>query len=156
MGQQCRCECHPWTQALLKQPPKKGDPKGGIRRNLKKQISKAIEGLPEVEAVPEVKSICPGCKIEQRATDVFCRACGTRLMVGHQCAGCGAPQEPTDNYCWQCSLKVGEKPPEPSTVVAEAPLPVSEDRLIAMARKAKAQGIQNPLIDRILKEVVVP
>ena len=157
MGQQCRCGCHPWTQALLKQPVKRGDPKGGIRRKLKGKITEAVQALPEVEAIPELKSLCPGCKAEQRGTDVFCRSCGARLQVGKQCLGCGAPQEPTDNYCWQCSLKCGEKPPEPS-VEAEQPQP-SEDRIVALVREADKRGIHSPALDKLraaLTETMVP
>jgi len=152
MGLECRCPHHAHTQELMRKGPNKGDSRGGIRRKLKGKITDAVQALPEVEAVPELKSLCPGCKAEQRGTDVFCRSCGARLQVGKQCFGCGAPQEPTDNYCWQCSLKCGEKPPEPAPQ-EEAP---NEDRLIALAKKAREQGIDNPLIQRILKETVIP
>lgn len=69
-------------------------------------------------AVPELKNTCPNCQRVWKATDVFCRADGVRLVMGKQCYGCGAPEQPEDQFCWQCGLKAGEKPapalpPEP-------------------------------------------
>ena len=115
----CRCACHPWTQALLKIPVKKSDLSGGIRRDV-------VDGLPITtyqdqllnptpQKSPEVHNTCPQCGAHAAATDIFCRKDGTRLVMGMQCSRCGAPEEPGDSFCWQCGLRAGEKwtPPEP-------------------------------------------
>ena len=143
MGQECRCDCHPWTKALKKVGPGKPDPRGGVRRRLKQQISDRVGVLlPSPTENPlEVHNTCPKCGAQQKPTDTFCRADGTRLGLGKQCLGCGAPGDPDDKFCWNCALEHGSKPPEPQ---AESP---AEDPLIRIRRQAVEKGL--------LKETVV-
>ena len=138
MGTDCRCDCHPWTQALKRAGPAKPDPKGGVRRRLKQQISERVQTLlpqQQVDAPLEVHNTCPKCGAQQRPTDNFCRVDGTRLALGKQCLSCGAPGEPDDAHCWNCGLKHGTKPPEP---VAEQP---QEDPLVRIRRIAQEAGL---------------
>lgn len=145
----CRCQCHPATQALMRQPKKHGDTRGGVRRNLKKQISEAVGALPAIDMIPETElhNICPQCGFVAKPTDTFCRKDGTRLLMGKQCLQCGAPSEPDDVHCWQCGLKIGEKPPAPPVDESPAPEMSERDRLLALREKAKELGL--------LKETVV-
>lgn len=138
MGQDCRCDCHAWTQALKRKGPAKPDPRGGVRRKLKKNIADTIAGFPQefTEDAPlEVHNTCPTCGTHARPTDTFCRKDGARLAMGKQCLGCGAAEEPDDVHCWNCGLKAGTKPPEPA---AEAP---QEDPLTRIRRQAQELGL---------------
>lgn len=132
----------------MRKPKPKGDPKGGVRRNLKNKITETVQNLPAIDSVPETElhNTCPTCGAVAKPTDTFCRKDGSRLLMGKQCLGCGAPAEPDDAHCWQCGLKCGEKPPEPALE-----LPVVEmsekERLDALRQKARELGL--------LKETVV-
>lgn len=122
----CRCSCHPWTQALLRAGPAKPSGKGGIRRNLKKNITAAVAALPQIDAPIiedslEVKNTCPKCKAVYKETDAFCRKDGTKLCVGKPCNRCAAPCEESDEYCFACGWKLSETPPPPP---APEPLPM--------------------------------
>lgn len=142
MGLECRCACHSHTQALIKKGAPKPDPRGGVRRRLKQQITDRVETLmPEQAPTLEVHNTCPKCGEHARPTDTFCRKDGARLAMGKQCLGCGAPGDPDDKFCWNCSLAHGTKPPEPQP---EAP---TEDPLARIRREAMELGL--------LKETVV-
>jgi Double zinc ribbon len=123
----CRCGCHPWTQNLT---AKKA-------QELARQAPTLIrEATPTVELTNK----CPKCGSSQKATDNFCRADGTRLMLGKQCERCGSGSDAADVFCWQCGWQLGEKP-QP---LEEAP---QEDPLTRIRKIAKEAGL--------LKETVV-
>ena len=130
----CRCACHPWTQALLQTPIKKSDPSGGIRRELPPDMQML---LPPAPKPPEIHNTCPQCGAHAAATDIFCRKDGTRLVMGMQCSRCGAPQEPGDIFCWQCGLRAGEKwtPPEPQ------PELTVDERVAQIRELARKKGL---------------
>ena len=117
----CRCQCHPWSQNLVAQKAR--------------ELSRQAPAIVRESAPIEVQNTCPKCGSSQRATDVFCRADGERLVLGKQCMGCGAPGNSGDKFCWQCGLAHGTKPPEP----AEAP--PAEDPLTRLQRQAREQGL---------------
>jgi hypothetical protein len=131
----CRCDCHPWTQALRNQPLKRSDPNGGYQRNLPPEI----QALVPPPAQTQIHNTCPQCATRALVTDVFCRKDGMRLAMGKQCLGCGAPEEPEDQFCWQCGLKAGEKPPPPPEPTTYEQQVAENDRRIeeikALARK---------------------
>jgi hypothetical protein len=125
---ECRCICHKHTQELMKAGPAKPSGKGGVRRNLKKNIAAKVEAVrallpdtPVVDVEPEdsleLKNSCPKCKAVFKPTDKFCRKDGTPLCLGKPCERCSAPCEEPDMHCWACGWKLGETvppPPQPS------------------------------------------
>lgn len=118
---ECRCICHQHTQALMKAGPAKPSGKGGVRRNLKQNITAKVAavaaqpnpGRIEIEESEslEVKNTCPKCKTVAKPTDVYCRKDGTKLCLGKPCERCSAPCEEQDAHCWACAWKLGETPP---------------------------------------------
>ncbi len=155
----CRCQCHPWTQALMAQGPAKPDGRGGVRRKLKNKISETVQNLPQLpepEPVPlmELHNTCPKCGAVSKPTDQFCRKDGTRLVMGRPCERCEAPCEETDAFCWQCGWKLGDKLPVQETVIPPNGVP-SVDRITAIVKAAKERGIQSPLIDAMEAQLKV-
>jgi len=113
---ECRCQCHPITQALVKAGPVKSGGKGGVRRKLKQNITAAVAAVPQLPEIIEedsleLKNTCPKCKAVAKATDKFCRKDGTRLCLGKPCERCAAPCEEQDSHCWACGWKLGEAVP---------------------------------------------
>jgi hypothetical protein len=165
MGQECRCRCHPWTQQLLREGPKKPDAKGGVRRrNVKQKVSEAIaEFPPEFHEQPEeLHNTCPQCKSTYRSTDQFCRKDGTKLCLGKPCERCASPCEEADSFCWACGWKIGEKLPVLETTIEsrssngnreqelrnflaaqDKTLPADE-RIAALRAKAQELGLLKP------------
>ncbi len=118
----CRCICHAHTQELMKAGPAKPSGKGGVRRNLKQNITAKVADvrallppspIPKVEDVEIVKlrNTCPKCKSSFRPTDQFCRWDGTKLCLGRPCARCASACEEQDVHCWACGWKLSETPP---------------------------------------------
>lgn len=121
---ECRCQCHATTQQLEEKA-----------RRQQTQIR-------SVEPSPELSNTCPKCGARQKATDQFCRADGSRLMLGKRCLACGSPGDTSDVFCWNCGTEHGTLPAKEQ---AES-LP-TEDRIAIVRKKAVELGL--------LKETVV-
>ena len=133
MGTDCRCECHPHTQMLLRKPvPKQGDPRGGQRRKRLRQniTDKVLEmaardavGAPTLVSGTALDSVdCGACQAKCGVTDNFCWKCGRRLL-GKECERCGLGGESSDVFCRQCGWRYGEKIPQPTPETTSASLP---------------------------------
>ena len=119
MGLECRCPHHQHTQELLRKGGPKLDPRGGVKRNVRRKAVDIPSLLPDlVEAPPtELHNTCPKCKERAKITDQFCRKDGTRLCMGKPCERCAAPCEEEDFHCWQCGWKLGDPMPVMETEI---------------------------------------
>lgn len=67
----------------------------------------AKASLAAVGPDPPTVNPCPQCGKPVRASDRFCRACGTTVGA-ERCPRCGAPQEPGDQFCGVCGTPAAE------------------------------------------------
>ena len=63
------------------------------------------QASPTKPAAIPVGSACPSCGSPMRRDDVFCRKCGTRVVLTN-CPSCGASLLPDDAFCRKCGTRL--------------------------------------------------
>ncbi len=70
--------------------------------------SAAPPAAPEAKPVPvavAIGSACPSCGAPLKPDDVFCRKCGTRVVLSN-CPSCGASLLADDVFCRKCGMRL--------------------------------------------------
>ncbi len=74
---------------------------GGLPRPSGPVEAVGLAAPPKAAVSPEEGPRCPKCGRSSRASDRFCRACGTTFAAA-ACPRCGAPKESGDRFCGVC------------------------------------------------------